>query len=330
MHAQVGDDQYQDDRETILLQEEVACRLGKEQALWVPSGTMANQIALRVVTSPGDDVIVGTQSHAVWHEAGGGAANAGVHFTEIGQAGLFTARDVFQAIKPRDHHIYPPTTMVQVENTHNRCGGKVFDQEALVAIGEAAKNAGIFSYLDGARIWNAAIASGQSVAAIAAPFDGLMVSLSKGLGAPGGSVLAGDARFIKAALRYRRMLGGAMRQTGYYAAAGRFALKHNVAKLFTDHQNAKQIAKVLAECHFVDVVPAGVHTNIVVFKLRANATKTGPLIDELNARGVLVNALDDWTVRLVTHLDVDATSCAHAAMIMVDQIEELSAVGVRA
>lgn len=325
MAAEVGDDQYQDDRETNLLQEEIAQRLGKESALWVPSGTMANQIALRVATNPGDDVIVSTQSHAVWHEAGAGAANASVQFTEIGSAGRFTASDFENAIKPPNHHIYPPTTMVQIENTHNRCGGGVFDFDELNAICDLAKGAGVFSYLDGARLWNAAIFGGQSVAALAAPFDAVMVSMSKGLGAPGGSVLAGNADFIQSAIRQRRMLGGAMRQTGYYAAAGRFALKNNIARLFEDHAHAGQMARLVSESQYIELDMSSVCTNIVVFKLNEWAISAFSLEAALKEHGVLVNALDNRTIRLVSHLGVDEKDCIFAANAVVRLVEEMSA-----
>ena len=218
--APVGDDQYGEDPTTNRLQEEVAALLGKEAALWLPSGTMANQVALRVLTRPGDDVIVSRESHAVWHETGGSAANAGVQLTEIGARGVFSAAEFVAAVKPRDHGIYPPTTLVEIENTHNRAGGVVFAQDEVERICAAARERGIASFLDGARIWNAAVATGLGVDRLAAPFDMVAVSFSKGLGAPGGSLLAGPRDRMARALRHRRMLGGAMRQVGIFAAAG--------------------------------------------------------------------------------------------------------------
>ena len=167
--------------------------LGKEAALWLPTGTMANQVALKLLTRPGDDVIVSRQSHAVWHEAGASAANAGVQFTEIGERGVFTAEEVLAARKPRGHPLYAPTTLVEVENTHNRSGGVVVPQREAVAICAAARAHDIASYLDGSRLWNAAVASGTDVAELAAPFDVVSVAFSKGLGAPGGALLAGPA-----------------------------------------------------------------------------------------------------------------------------------------
>ena len=244
--AEVGDDQFGDDPTVNLLQERLADLLRKEAALWFPTGTMANQVVLRALTSPGDDVIVSRGSHAVWHETGGSGANAGVQLTEIGTGGSFTRAEFEGAVKPKGHLIYPPTTLVEVENTHNRAGGVVVPQADAEAVANAARDLGIASYLDGARLWNAAVVAGRSVAELAAPFDVVMVSLSKGLGAPGGSVVAASRDLIPALVRYRRMSGGAMRQVGILAAAGLWALDHNVDRLPEDHANARAIAARLA------------------------------------------------------------------------------------
>ncbi|HEX5013022.1 MAG TPA: threonine aldolase family protein, partial [Candidatus Limnocylindrales bacterium] len=179
--AEVGDDQFGDDPTINRLQERVAELLGKEAALWFPTGTMANQVVLRALTRPGDDVVVSRESHAVWHETGGSAANAGVQLTEIGGRGFFTAPELEAAAKPKGHPMYPPTTLVEVENTHNRAGGVVVPPSEAAAVAETARRLGIASYLDGARLWNAAVVSERSVAELAAPFDVAMVSLSKGL-----------------------------------------------------------------------------------------------------------------------------------------------------
>src|SRR5215510_3584657 len=210
--APVGDDQFGEDPTVNLLQERIASLLGKEAALWFPSGTMTNQVALRVLTRPGDDVIVSRESHTVWHETGGGAANAGVQFTEIGANGVFTAEEFLKARKPKGHITYPPTTLVEIENTHNRAGGVIFPHEEAERIAAAAHQHGVAAFLDGARLWNAAVASGQPFARLAAPFDLVAVALSKALGAPGGSLLAGSRDIIAQAVRSRRMFGGAMRQ----------------------------------------------------------------------------------------------------------------------
>src|SRR6188474_2308836 len=241
--APVGDDQYGEDPTVNALQERVAALLGKEATLWLPTGTMANQVALRVLTRPGDHVVVSRESHAVWHETGGAGANAGVQLTEIGSRGVFTAEEFLASRHPRDHMLLPPTTVVEVENTHNRSGGVVFPQDEARRICVAAREQGVASYLDGARLWNAAIASGQTPSDLAAPFDLISVAFSKGLGAPGGSMLAGSRAIIDAALRHRRMLGGAMRQVGVFAAAAIHALDRHMDRLVEDHENAALSAR---------------------------------------------------------------------------------------
>ena len=226
--ADVGDDQYGEDPTVNLLQERIASLLGKEAALFVPSGTMANQIGLRLLTRPGDEVVVGAEAHMVWHEAGASAANAGVQFTVAGQGGAFKEQDFRTAFKPAGHFVFPPTTLVAIENTHNRGGGVVFPQEDVVAICAAARSLGAASYLDGARLFNVAVASNLSLAELAAPFDVVSVALSKGLGCPAGSLIAGTAAAMRGAVRVRRMLGGAMRQSGILAAAGLYALDQGI------------------------------------------------------------------------------------------------------
>ena len=319
--APVGDDQYGEDLTVNRLQEQVAALLGKEAALFMPSGTMANQVALRVLTRPGDDVIVSKESHAVWHETGGGAANAGVQFTEIGTGGLFGVADFLAALKPRGHALYPPTTLVEIENTQNRNGGIVFPQADAVQICSAARERGIASFLDGARLWNVAVASRRPLAELAAPFDLVSVALSKGLGAPGGSLLAASRELIQSATRYRRMFGGALRQAGIFAAAGIYALEHNVDRLADDHANARVLGERLAKSPRVALDLATLQTNILVFRLAADAPDAASVVTQARARGVLIFAFGPRTVRAVTHLDVSAEQCARAANILVDIIE---------
>jgi threonine aldolase len=318
--AEVGDDQYGEDPTTNRLQERIAGLLGKEAALWLPTGTMANQVALRVLTRPGDDVIVSRESHAVWHETGAAAANAGVQFTEIGGGGVFSAAEVRAVIKPTGHMLYPPTTLVEVENTHNRAGGVVFPPGAAEEIGTLAREAGIATYLDGARLWNAAVACGRTVDELAAPFDLVSVALSKGLGAPGGSVVAGSDDLIGQAFRYRRMAGGAMRQVGIFAAAGHYALDHNLGRLAEDHDNARLIAEALATSPAVELDLATVQTNIIVFRLRSNGADASAVVARVRNAGVLVNAVGPRSIRAVTHLDVTREMCARAADILVAAI----------
>jgi threonine aldolase len=320
--APVGDDQYGEDPTINRLQEQVASMLGKEAALFVPSGTMANQVALRVLTRPGDDVIVSRESHAVWHEMGAGGANAGVQFSDIGARGIFTAEQMVAAIKPRGHVIYPPTTLVEIENTHNRTGGVIFPQAEIVRICAAARQHSVASFLDGARLWNVAVASGRALADLAAPFDLVSVALSKGLGAPAGSVLAASRDVIAAAVRHRRMLGGAMRQAGVLAAAGLYAIEHNIDRLADDHANARSIAQRLAQCANVELDAVSVQTNILVFKLRDGAPDAASVVTTARERGVLIFAFGPRTVRAVTHLDVTATQCVRAADVLAAIIEQ--------
>lgn len=319
--AEVGDDQFGEDPTVNELQERIADLLAKEAALWVPTGTMANQVALRVFTHPGDDVIVSRESHAAWHETGAAGANAGVQFSEIGSDGVFTAADFLAARKPRDHILYPPTTLVEVEDTHNRAGGVVFPPGQAAAIGEAARAHGVGSYLDGARLFNAAVAGDRKPADVAAPFDLVSVALSKGLGAPGGSVLAGSRAHIGSALRYRRMSGGAMRQVGIFAAAGLYALDHNLARLAEDHANARAIADRIAASPRVILDPKTVRTNILVFRLREDGPDAATVVGRAKDRGVLVFAFGPRIVRAVTHLDVSAEACARAGTLLLEAIE---------
>ena len=316
--APVGDDQFGDDPTVNLLQARIADLLGKEAALFLPSGTMANQIALRLYTRPGDDVIVSRQSHAVWHESGAAAANAGVQFTEVGAEGLFTADDVAAAIKAPGHLLYPPTTLVEVENTHNRAGGVIFPTAAATSICAVARGHGIATYLDGARLWNAAGSLGRPIGELAAPFDLVSVALSKGLGAPGGSLIAGSRDDITRAVRYRRMAGGAMRQIGIFAAAGLYALDHNVDRIVDDHANARLIGERLAASPRVRLDLATVQTNILVIGLTNDAPDGPTVVARARERGVLVFAFDPRTIRAVTHLDVDRMACLRAADVLAD------------
>ena len=319
--AEVGDDQYGEDPTINALQHRVADLLGKEAALWLPSGTMANQVALRTLTRPGDDVVVSRESHAVWHETGASAANAGVQFTEIGARGVFSVAEFVAAVKPRGHPIYPPTTLVEIENTHNRSGGIVVDQYDVERLCAAARERDIASFLDGARLWNAAVASGRSCAALAAPFDLTAVALSKGLGAPGGSLLAGSRALIDRAVRYRRMAGGAMRQAGILGAAGLYALDHHLDRLADDHANARTIAETLAQSGRVILDLATVQTNIIVFGLAPAAPDAPTIVAQARDRGVLVFAFTPRTIRAVTHLDVSRAQCQRAASILVELID---------
>ena len=319
--APVGDDQYGEDSSVNRLQERIAELLGKEAALFVPSGTMANQIALKILTRPGDDVVVGDEAHIVWHESGAAAANSGVQFTVVGQGGLFTAADLRAACKPPGHIVFPPTTLVAIENTHNRGGGVVFPQAEVVAICETARELGLASYLDGARLFNAAAASGHSLAELAAPFDFVSVALSKGLGCPVGSLIAGRYAGIVRARRARRMFGGAMRQSGILAAAGLYALDHNFSRLVDDHANARLLAERLAGLRGVRLDLATVQSNIVILRMEEGAPDAATIVARAEEAGVGVSAFGERTVRAVTHLDVSHEQCRRAADLLAAVIE---------
>ncbi|MEO8967891.1 MAG: threonine aldolase family protein [Solirubrobacteraceae bacterium] len=312
--AEVGDDQYGEDPSVNRLQDEVATLLGKQAALFVPTGTMANQLALRLFCRPGDDMIVGVESHMVWHETGGGAANSGVQFTVAGQDGRFGAADVHALVKPRNHMLYPPTTLVAAERTQNRMGGLVWERSELEAVAATARELGVASVLDGARLLNAAVATGESPRDLAAPFDLAWVALSKGLGCPSGSVMAGRAEDGAVLVRHRRMLGGAMRQAGVLAAAGSYALAHHVERLAEDHRNAATISTRLAAVPGLSVRPGA--TNIVVFDLRPDAPDAATTIAAVRDQNVLVMAFGPRTLRAVTHLDVTAEQCERAAEVL--------------
>lgn len=314
--APVGDDQFGEDPSVNALQDEIAGLLGKEAALWLPTGTMANQVALRVLTRPGDDVVVSRESHIVWHETGGGAANAGVQFTEIGHGGTFTAEEFAAACKPQGHLLHPPTTLVVVENTHNRAGGIVVPHGEVEAICAAARERHVSSLLDGARLWNAAVATGQAPARLAAPFDVVWVALSKGLGAPAGAVLAGPRDVIVRAVRYRRMFGGAMRQVGLLAAAGSYAIAHHLTRLPEDHAHARLLAENLAQLPGVILDLTTVQTNIVVFHLRHGAPDAAAVVAGAKEAGVLLFAFGPRLLRAVTHLEVSREQCVRASHVL--------------
>jgi threonine aldolase len=313
--APVGDDQYGEDPSVNALQERIAALLGKEAALFVPSGTMANQIGLKLLTRPGDEVVVGAQAHIVWHESGASAANSGVQFTVVGQGGLFDAAAFRDGYKPPGHVVFPPTTLVAIENTHNRGGGVVFPQHWIEDICAAARALNVGSYLDGARLFNAAVASGRPLAELAAPFDVVSVALSKGLGCPVGSVIAGTKEAMQRGVRARRMLGGALRQSGILAAAGLHALDQGFDRLAEDHANARAIAERIAQTP-ADIDMATVQTNIVIFRLPEALPDAATVVRRAAEQGVLVGAFAPRTVRATTHLNVTAAQCRRAGEVL--------------
>ncbi len=312
--ADVGDDVYGEDPTVNRLQELVAGLLGKEAALFVPSGVMANQIALAVQTRPGDEVLVSNGAHCLLYESGAGAGITGVQMRQLGgEDGLFGASEVERAINPDNAH-YPSTTLCAIENTHNRGGGRIFPQQEILRITEVARRRGLGLHLDGARLWNAHVALGVSLDSLTAPFDSVSVCLSKGLGAPVGSLVAGSKSLIARAHRRRKMLGGGMRQAGILAAAGHYALAQHLPKLATDHANARAFAQAIKDAPGVHLELATVETNIVIWDLAPEVPyDAAAFVARARERGVLLNAMGERRVRAVTHLDVDAAACAVAA-----------------
>lgn len=306
--AEVGDDVYGEDPSVQALEARVAGVLGKESALFVPSGTMGNQIGLLVHTRPGDEVIIGEGSHCAYYESGAGSAWAGVQFAIAGRGGLFSADELLEVIKPPQYH-FPRTRLVVIENTHNRAGGRVFPQPDVQQIATAARGQGLAVHLDGARIWNASVATGLDVAELAAPFDTLSVCFSKGLGAPVGSAFVGSREHVLAARRFRKMLGGGMRQAGILAAGALHALDHHRARLAEDHASARVFAAALRGVAGIEVAP--VETNIVV--LTSASADASELARRAAERGVLLNATGKRTLRAVTHLDVGVDQVKVAA-----------------
>jgi threonine aldolase len=311
--AEVGDDLFGEDPSVNRLQERVASLLGHEAALWVPSGTMSDQVAIRTLTRPGDEMLAARGAHVLWYESGGTSATAGVQVTEIGLGGRFTPDDILAAQKPAGDLLQPPTTLVSVENTHNRAGGIVWTVVESLAITTVARDLGLGTFLDGARLWSAAVALGVAPADLARQFDLVTVAFSKGLGAPGGSMLAGSRRLIDAARRYRKMAGGAMRQVGFFAAAADYALDHHLDRLAEDHANARLLADRLATSPAFDIDPEQVQTNIVVFRTADDAPDAPTVVARARDAGVLVVAFNERTVRAVTHLDVTRDEVAEAA-----------------
>ena len=306
--AEVGDDVYGEDPTVNRLQKMAAELTGKEAALFVSSGTMGNQAAIAAATRRGDAVLVGENAHILLYESGAGSALWGVQVETLGTGGFFSSSEVADAIHPVDVH-YAPARMLAVENTHNQSGGRIFPLDQLKEAAAVARDHGLTVHLDGARIFNAAVASGTPLATWAEPCDSLTFCLSKGLGAPIGSVLCGSSDFILRAHRARKQMGGGTRQAGIIAAAGIHALENHVERLADDHSNAQRLAAGLQNLGFkVDPFP---ETNIVIFEAeRAEAFER-----ELQARGVLTLALTRNLMRAVTHLDVseedidDALSC---------------------
>ena len=308
--AEVGDDMFGEDPTVAKLEARVAELLGKEAAMFAPSGTMVNQLALRAHTEPGDEVILDGNAHIYYYEGGAPAALAGVMCRCLpGVRGIFTAAELEAVLRPADQH-FPPTKLVCLENTHNRGGGKIWPQELVREIGTVTRERGIRLHLDGARLWNAAVARGISERELAAEFDSVAVCFSKGLGAPVGSALCGSREFIQRARRFRKMFGGGMRQTGILAAGALHALEHHRGRLAEDHANARALAEGLSTLPGIELDPASVETNIVL--ARVTTVPADRLARELDEAGLRVFATGPDMIRAVTSLEVAADEVPRA------------------
>jgi threonine aldolase len=311
--AEVGDDVYGEDATVNILEEKVAGLLGKERALFVPTGVMSNQLCLKVLTSPGDEVIVGESSHIFNYETGAPALLSGVQLHTIpDRGGMMDLDDIDEAVREEAYYL-PRTSVIALEQTHNREGGSIIPMDRIEAIAATARSKGLNLHLDGARIWNASAASGIAPGEYAAHFDTVSVCLSKGLGAPVGSVMAGSARHVEMARKFRKIWGGGWRQAGILAAGGLYALRHNVERLADDHRNAARFAELLRDAPNVKVINTP-RTNIVLFSIDGIAT--GEFVERLRARGVLVSAAFKGKLRAVFHKDVSAEQTEAAAVAL--------------
>ncbi|MBW2623996.1 MAG: aminotransferase class I/II-fold pyridoxal phosphate-dependent enzyme, partial [Deltaproteobacteria bacterium] len=287
------------------LQEKAATILGVEEALYVPSGTMANQLAIRILTRPGDEILIEAGAHPYNNESGGAAVISSVQFKTLpGERGILNPEQIETSIRPDNIH-HTPTRAVFIENTSNSGGGTVYPMETIAAISEVAKAHNLLMHMDGARLFNACVASGHKPADFARYFDTISFCLSKGLGAPVGSIIAGTKPLIKEALRWRKVLGGGMRQAGILAAAGIYALDNNVDRLAEDHENARILAIGLAELDGIEITPRHIETNLVIFRTDLPQMTAPELAARLKEYDVLVLAFGPDSIRAVTHLDVD-------------------------
>jgi threonine aldolase len=311
--AEVGDDVFSEDPTVIRLQERVAALLGKEAALFVPSGTMSNQICVRVHTQPGDELLCESTCHIYNHEAGGPAALSGVMCRTIeGDYGILDVSQLDGKIRANDEHLVR-TRLVCLENTHNRGGGRVYPIEKIQAISSWARQNDLGMHLDGARLWNAIVATGIPAAEWGQYFDTVSVCFSKGLGTPLGSALAGSRDFVARARRVRKLFGGGMRQVGIVAAAALYALDHHIDRLAEDHRNARVIAQAIEETPGLRLDPPEVETNLIWFEVDPDLGTAKDVVAVLKQRGILVFAAGSQMIRACTHLDVSAAQAERVA-----------------
>ncbi len=303
--AEVGDDVFGDDPTVNELQEKVAKLFGKEAALYVPSGSMGNLVAIKTHTNPGEEAIFEEDCHSLNYEAGSMGAVAGlVSHTFRGNHGVMTREQVEPYIKKKSLHT-PPTTLIALENTHNHAGGTIYPLEEIKKLRDMADEHGLKMHLDGARIWNASIATGITLDEYCRYFDSIQCCFSKGLGAPIGSIVIGDGEFIEKARRFRKMFGGGMRQVGILASAAIYALDNNMPRMSEDHENASFLAENLAKIDGIDIDLESVQTNIVIMNIASSGKEVPDVLSELKDMDVLAVQFGATKIRCVTHLDLD-------------------------
>jgi len=318
--AEVGDDVFKEDPTVNKLEEYSAELLGKEAALYVPSGMMGNQICLNVLTNPGDEVICEADAHIFNYESGSPAMLSGIQLMTVkGKFGVMTPDQVEPLIRPKDAYYMPRTKVIEVENTHNRAGGSICPMEDIIELKNLAEKYNLYYHLDGARLWNASVETGISVKEYASHFDSISCCLSKGLGAPVGSVIAGTKEFIKEAFRVRKSWGGGMRQVGILAAAGLYALQNNRERLKDDHRRAKYLAEKINDLKNLEIDMNSVHTNILLFKPLTMTVNEAMIKCKENGLLLLQGTVD--TLRAITYLDVDDSDVEKAVDILTEVFE---------
>ncbi|NAS13476.1 threonine aldolase family protein [Poritiphilus flavus] len=315
MQAKVGDDVFKSDPSVNLLEQRAAEMFGREAALYFPSGTMTNQTAIKIHTKPGDQLICDKYAHVYNYEGGGVSFNSGVSCKLIdGHRGMMTAAQVEAGINPPDFYHSPLTSLVCIENTTNKGGGACWDFEELKRIRQLCDTRSLAYHLDGARIWNALVEGSQTASDYGSLFDTISVCLSKGLGCPVGSVLIGDKQHIDKAIRIRKILGGGMRQAGFMAAAGIYALEHHIERLSEDHEKAREIGRLLEGLVWVKKVEP-VETNIIIFEIDESHIAEAEFLEKLAEKGVLIIGMGQGKLRIVTHLDY--TDQMHKAFLKI-------------
>ncbi len=310
MNVEVGDDVYKEDPTVNALEERIANYFGMDAALYFPTGSMTNQAAIKIHTQPGEQLIADAYAHVYNYEGGGVSFNSGVSCKLLaGNRGMITATQVKEAINPPDFYHSPLTTLVCLENTTNKGGGACYDFDEIKKIRAVCDTHGLGYHLDGARLWNALVATGQDPKAYGAYFDTISVCLSKGLGAPMGSVLVGKKQFMDKAMRVRKILGGGMRQIGYMAGAGLYAMDHHIDRMAEDHKKAQELGEVLNKLDSVATVDP-VETNIIIFKLKGNQDVLS-FVTLLEKEGVYISNMGQGKLRIVTHYDYTDTAHNH-------------------